>query len=496
MRSCVCHKTARVVGSGAVAHRLWRLRIAAALATLVTVAAYAQADAPRFTERPGILEFSGQMIVRPVQPAALRERGLSSSGIEAIRVAAAARLTKHVVEYVPQTDEYVVRLPPGRTENSFAAELMTTGDYEYAVPNWICHPTATIPNDGGYGQQWHHPQVRSSLAWDITTGDPSVIIAIVDGGIELDHPDLADALVPGYNAADRIAQQDGGEVGDVDGHGTFVSGLAGAIGNNGTHVVGMGWNFSIMPVRYYNSPGGGFLSDVLDGARWAVENGAKCINVSQTGVEYAAVQTTGAYVKSQGGLLFWAAGNDGRDLSWFDWGDVIVVGGTDPDDNRTFCSAYGLAVDLYAPGIDILSTGVPGALAIAGCGTSSSTPMAAGIGALVWTVEPLLTPDQVEAHLFSGCVDLGMPGNDTTWGWGRVDAYGAVLGASTYVRGDMNCDTFVDSDDVPLFVEALLDPAAFDLAHPICDSSQADMDGSDTPDGNDIQEFVGFLMSG
>ena len=93
-----------------------------------------------------------------------------------------------------------------------------------------------------------------------------------------------------------------------------MSGLAGAIGNNGTHVVGMGWNFSIMPVRYYNSPGGGFLNDLFDGARWAVEHGAKCINVSQTGVEYEPVQTTGEYIKSQGGLLFWAAGNDGRDL--------------------------------------------------------------------------------------------------------------------------------------------------------------------------------------
>jgi subtilisin family serine protease len=281
--------------------------------------------------------------------------------------------------------------------------------------------------------QWHHQTLQSTLAWDITTGDPSVIIAIVDGGVELDHPDLAGALVPGYNAEDRIAQQDGGEVDDVDGHGTLVAGLAGAIGNNGTHVVGIGWDFSIMPVRYYNTPGGGYLHNVLDGARWAVDHGAKCINVSQTGVEYETVQTTGEYIKSQGGLLFWAAGNDGRDLSWFDWGDVIVVGGTDQEDNRTSCSAFGLAVDVFAPGIDILSTGIPGALAISGCGTSASTPMAAGVSALVWTVEPLLTPDQVAAHLFSGCVDLGPPGNDVTWGWGRINSYSTVLTAANPV---------------------------------------------------------------
>ena len=72
------------------------------------------------------------------------------------------------------------------------------------------------------------------------------------------------------------------------------AGIAGAIGNNGVDVVGVGWNLSIMPVRYYNTPGGGFLSDLLDGARWAADHGARCVNVSQTGVENAAVQTTGA----------------------------------------------------------------------------------------------------------------------------------------------------------------------------------------------------------
>jgi len=191
--------------------------------------------------------------------------------------------------------------------------------------------------------------------------------------------------------------------------------------------VGMGRDFSIMPVRYYNSPGGGLLNDVLDGARWAVDHGAKCINVSQTGVEFEPVQTTGEYITSQGGLLFWAAGNDGRDLSWFDWDDVIVVGGTDQNDSRTWCSAYGPAVDLFAPGIDILSTGIPGGLAISGCGTSASTPMAAGVAALVWSVDPLLSPDQIERHLLRGCDDLGPAGEDDVWGWGRANSHASVL---------------------------------------------------------------------
>ena len=458
----------------------------------------AHGQSPIFVERPGALEFSGQMIIRPLQPATLSKRGLDPKQTEVIRKRAAGRIAAHVVEYVRQTDEYIVTLPTNETENSYAARLMATGDYEYAVPDWICHPAETIPNDGGYWQQWHHPQVQSSLAWDVTTGDPGVIIAIVDGGVELDHPDLADALVPGYNSEDRIAQQDGGDVNDVDGHGTFVAGLAGAIGNNGTHVVGMGWSFSIMPIRYSNSPGGGYLHNVLDGARWAVEHGARCINVSQTGVEYESVQTTGEYIKSQGGLLFWAAGNDARDLSWFDWEDVIVVGGTDQNDDRTWCSAYGLAVDLYAPGIDVLSTYINGGLGLGGCGTSASTPMAAGIAGLVWSVCPALTPEEVEQHLFNGCVDLGTPGEDPTWGWGRVDSYGAVSDV-VFAPGDLNCDCAVSNLDIDPFVLALTSAGNTDpfdqyyAVYPSCDPSRADINGDGSVNNFDIDPFVGLL---
>ena len=245
------------------------------------------------------------------------------------------------------------------------------------------------------------------------SGDVPVVV-VVDSGITNQIPELNTWVVgresqvaPAYRNTD---------------HGTFVAGLAGAIGNNGIHVVGMGWDFSVMPVRYYNSPGGGYLSDLLHGVRWAVDHGAHVINVSQTGVEYATVQTTGAYVKAQGGLLFYAAGNDGRDLSWFDWPDVIVVGATDQSDARPSWSAYGLAVDVFAPGADIVSTGVPGVLAI-GSGTSATTPIAAGISGLIWSLAPGLPPDQVEDYLFAGCVDLGAPGEDDLWGWGRVDAY-------------------------------------------------------------------------
>ncbi len=405
--------------------------VSAALVALCASVA-AQPLSQVFTERPGVLEFSGRLIVRPLQPVTGRDRGLSPSAIEVLRARATGALQPHLIEYAPETDEYVVSLPPGRTENDYAAELMATGDYEYAVPDWRCFPVGTIPNDPSYGMQWHHTKVHSPQAWSIHAGGPSLVIAVVDGGVQLDHPDLVAALVPGYNSSDRLEQSAGGQVGDVDGHGTFVAGLVGAVGNNGVDVAGMGWRFSLMPIRYYNSPGGGYLSDILDGVRWAVDHGARCVNVSQSGVEYAPVQTTGAYVRGQGSLLFWAAGNDGRDLSWFDWPDVIVVGATDTNDQRPGWSAFGLAVDVFAPGADIISTAMPVGLAI-GSGTSAATPIATGICGLVWSLSPSLQPQQVESSLFAGCVDLGTPGNDLVWGFGRVDSYATLTSSPPYL---------------------------------------------------------------
>jgi thermitase len=400
---------------------------------------YAQTHTDQYIERPGIIEFSGQMIVRPLQVTTLNERGVSGSRIKSIRKRARSRLAPHTLEYVWQTDEYIVSLPAGETENSYAAQLLASGDFEYAVPNWICFPTGTIPNDGGYWQQWHHQKLRSSLAWDIETGDAAVIIAIVDGGVETSHVDLAAALVPGYNSADRRPQQLGGSVEDVDGHGTYVAGLAGAIGNNGTHTVGVGWDFSIMPIRYYNSPGGGFLNDILDGARWAVLHGARCVNVSQTGVEFAPVQTTGEFIKKHGGLLIWAAGNDGRDLSWFDWPDVLIVGATNEEDQKPDWSAYGLALDVYAPGADILSTGVQNALAI-GSGTSAAAPIASGVAGLIWSVHPNASPSQIERWLTNSCKDLGVRGDDPFWGHGRVDSFRAVSKRNHLTHAEMASD--------------------------------------------------------
>ncbi|HRJ49433.1 MAG TPA: PA14 domain-containing protein, partial [Phycisphaerales bacterium] len=195
---------------------------------------------------------------------------------------------------------------------------------------------------------------------------------------------------------------------------------------------GIGWNFKIMMIRV-EEPGWGYayLDDLLQGARWAADNGAKTVSTSYSGVDYAGVGTTGTYCKNRGTLHLYAAGNDGRDLSWFDYPNTIVVGASHSGEDRAGWSAYGKAVDVFAPGESILSSCIGGGWCYAS-GTSMATPVANGVCAMIWAARPSLTAQQVENILFATCKDWGAPGNDDVYGWGRVDTYDAVKAAVSF----------------------------------------------------------------
>ncbi|MBL4809192.1 MAG: S8 family serine peptidase, partial [Phycisphaerales bacterium] len=219
---------------------------------------------------------------------------------------ALSRVSPSLVKKSTMVEEYVISVPEGLSEGEFAAMLMSTGDYLFVEPNYRLFPLLT-PNDSQFNSSWQHTRIQSTLAWDLHTGDSDVIVAVCDSGVDTNHPDLQAALVPGYNAVNNLAQDDGGLVEDVNGHGTFVSGCAAAQGNNGTGVVGVGWDFRVMPIRVSNNSSGtasGF--DILEGARWAVDNGAKAINASFSGGTSGSNQTTAKYIIDRGGLFFWA----------------------------------------------------------------------------------------------------------------------------------------------------------------------------------------------
>jgi len=234
-------------------------------------------------------------------------------------------------------------------------------------------------------------------------------------------------LVSGYNSVDKLSEADGGDTSPVHPHGTHCAGCAAAIGDNNEGVVGMGWNFKIMPIRTSNSSGGGaMISDMMDGARWAAEHGAKTASVSYSGVDSTdSIGTTGTYLKTIGSLLLYAAGNEGREINSLDFPDVIVVAASDESDLKAGFSNYGSMVDLMAPGVNILAT-VPGGGYEAWSGTSMATPIVNGGLAMIWSANPDLTPDDVQNVLFDNCDRVGDPAQI---GHGRINQYANVYAA-------------------------------------------------------------------
>ncbi len=393
----------------------------------LAVNAFGIAGPPRqFVSRPGYQEFTGQMIVRPLQtnkgyimPMPPSKFGVRLAPMMTRSDRARNRLAGLIVKHNQVLDTYTVKIPKGYDENSYARFLMATGDYEYVHPNWRCYPLGT-PNDPRFAQQWHHVTVQSPEAWDLATGLDTQILAIVDTGIYKDHEDLKDSILPGYNSVDRKTEAQGGDVSDVQGHGTHCAGCAAAIGNNAKGVAGMGWNFKIIPVRTSNDPSGGaFVDDMMDGALWALQAGAKTISVSYSGVDAAVIGTTGTFIKQNGGLLCFAAGNDNRDLSGFEYPDVVVVGASDPNDQKAGFSAYGRAVHVFAPGVSILSTTMDGGYQ-AWDGTSMATPLVNGALALMWSAAPQLTPQEVQDVLENNCDVIG---DSAIFGHGRINQF-------------------------------------------------------------------------
>ncbi|NOG53262.1 MAG: S8 family serine peptidase [Planctomycetes bacterium] len=385
-----------------------------------------------YQEVMGQTEFSGRLIVRPVQADAWQDTGLTNREIAARDTMARTIVEQYgLCDYVLQTDEYIIFVPRDKTENDVSASLMETGLFQYAEPDWIIYPL-DCPNDSRFGNQWHHDsnRMQSCDGWTLHTGNPSVSVGICDTGIRTTHEDFQQHRLEGYNAVDRQWESQGGNIGAVHPHGTNTTGCAAANGNNGVGVAGVGWDLSHRMLRVSNSSGGGaYMSTLQHAARTAVESGDRVASVSYSGVDTSSNLTTATYVKSIGGLLVWAAGNDGRNLTYGnrDNDDIIVVGGTDSGDSRAYFSAYGQFVDLVAPGVSVYTTNSSSNSSYTSVnGTSFSTPLTAGLAALIWSYDPSLTPDEVEAALKSGCDDLGSGGVDNTYGYGRINVYGSL----------------------------------------------------------------------
>lgn len=403
-----------------------------ALLALIALATSVMGLVPTgYEAEPGWCEFTGRVIVRPIQSEAWAAQELDVDKIAQRRAAALEAIGCYELqEHVRQTDEFIVQVPVGEHENEVIARLDASGLFEYAEPDWRVFP-AGCPNDPRLAGQWHHDDNRleSCQGWDLHTGDPRVGIGLCDTGVRTTHEDLESHRLEGYNAVDRVWENHGGEIDDINGHGTMTTGCAAANGDNALGVVGVGWHLGHRMLRVSNDPDGSApLSTLQHAARISIESGDRVATVGYSGVDAASNFTTATYIKSIGGLLVWAAGNDGRYLLGDrDDDDLIVVGATNIEDARAVFSAYGPLVDIVAPGVSVYTTTKRSDSSYdSATGSSFANPLAAALCALIWSANPEFSPNRVELMLKRGADDLGDVGPDDDFGHGRINISGSL----------------------------------------------------------------------
>ncbi len=364
------------------------------------------------------------------------------------------------VSYFEQIDVGVYQIPTNRVMHTVDA-LSACPEVAFAEPNYI-RRTLFVPNDPRYSEQWGFPKINAPAAWDITMGSSDVIVAVIDTGIDQDHPDLVNQrwintdeianngvdddgngytddrfgydffgnalfgiIPPGENAEDSDPEDD-------NGHGSHTAGTVAAATDNGIGVAGTASGCRVMVVRALGTIlGMGYSSDIIKAMFYATDNGAHVISMSLGSTTYSTAELTAAvYAENHDVLVVAAAGNGGNTQMNYPAGypTVMAVSATTSTDGLASFSSRGANIDVGAPGQGILSCSLSGGYA-SHQGTSMACPHVAGLCGLVRSQFPTATAAQTRQMVRNGAHDLGATGWDPNFGDGRIDALGALTTA-------------------------------------------------------------------
>lgn len=353
---------------------------------------------------------------------------------------------------------FKLELPQALEASSYIKELNQREDILWAEANpvFIGDPREFAPNDPEYSKQYHHKIIQSEKAWDYAMGEAEVVVAVTDDGYKMDHEDLQGIYYtnPGEIAGNNIDDDGNGYVDDVSGwnfnegnnnpgvagyhggHGTHVAGIVAADFDNGLGVVGHGPKIKVMPLKFYGSKS--WTGEmIMETYKYAADNGAKIITTSYNidGMSSKKIyQEAVAYAYNKGLIVFNSAGNGNAHQSARTKNTQILLvastqSGSDTrkHDVRSRFSNYGFGVDIAAPGNPIYSTSKSGKY-VDMSGTSMAAPNAAGVAALIWSVNPNYTREQVLAKLMRGSDDIDTLNSkyEHKLGHGRVNSYRAL----------------------------------------------------------------------